>query len=218
MFRILKSQLTKHGVGVEFVRFLPETHPPVLSNVFCELGVYENILFHSILKKIVSKNVIKKKKKVGKWVPFCCTLGDGVDLGLGAKKILLTLQKKKFSEKLKISVLKKTQNILKIKSCKENANLNNWYNFQILKGKLMEHLVLYFQFLVINTKNFMIFQLQNYLQIFAFSTDFVKVYQKFFIDTSKKISQKNRKFQWSINNSKKIPLTLTFGENFKYFQ
>ncbi|KAE9537568.1 hypothetical protein AGLY_006591 [Aphis glycines] len=33
--------------------------------------------------------------------------------------------KKKFSEKLKISVLKKTQNILKIKSCKENANLNN---------------------------------------------------------------------------------------------
>ncbi|KAE9521694.1 hypothetical protein AGLY_017914 [Aphis glycines] len=23
------------------------------------------------------------KKKVGKWVPFCCTLGGGVDLGLG---------------------------------------------------------------------------------------------------------------------------------------
>ncbi|KAE9544602.1 hypothetical protein AGLY_000144 [Aphis glycines] len=41
-----------------------------------------------------------------------------------ANKILSTLQKK-FSEKLKISVLKKTQNILKIKSCKENANLNN---------------------------------------------------------------------------------------------
>ncbi|KAE9543250.1 hypothetical protein AGLY_003161 [Aphis glycines] len=36
------------------------------------------------------------------------------------------------------------------------------------------------------------------------------------IDTLKKISQKNRKFQWSINNSKKIPLTLTFGENFKF--
>ena len=36
----------------------------------------------------------------------------------------------KFSEKLKISVvykcLKKYQNILKIKSCKENVNLNNW--------------------------------------------------------------------------------------------
>ncbi|KAE9533243.1 hypothetical protein AGLY_009284 [Aphis glycines] len=36
----------------------------------------------------------------------------------------------------------------------------------------MKNLVLYFQFLVINTKNFMIFQLQIYLQIFAFSTDF----------------------------------------------
>ncbi|CAH1733444.1 uncharacterized protein LOC114124772 isoform X1 [Aphis gossypii] len=38
-----KKSFAEHGVGVEFVRFLPETHPPVLSNVFCELGVYENI-------------------------------------------------------------------------------------------------------------------------------------------------------------------------------
>ncbi|KAE9531420.1 hypothetical protein AGLY_010626 [Aphis glycines] len=30
------------------------------------------------------------------------------------------------------------------------------------------------------------------------------VIQEFFIDTLKKISQKNRKFQWSINNSKKF--------------
>lgn len=36
--------ILQHGVGVEFVRFLPETNPPVLSNVFCELGVYENIV------------------------------------------------------------------------------------------------------------------------------------------------------------------------------
>ncbi|KAE9523868.1 hypothetical protein AGLY_015756 [Aphis glycines] len=34
--------------------------------------------------------------------------------------------KKKFSKKLKISVLKKSQNILRIKSCKENDNSNNW--------------------------------------------------------------------------------------------
>jgi len=34
----------QHGVGVEFVRFLPETHPPVLSNVFCELGACENVV------------------------------------------------------------------------------------------------------------------------------------------------------------------------------
>ncbi|XP_072760889.1 uncharacterized protein [Anoplolepis gracilipes] len=26
----------EHGVGVEFVRVLPETHPPILSNIFCE--------------------------------------------------------------------------------------------------------------------------------------------------------------------------------------
>ncbi|KAE9531337.1 hypothetical protein AGLY_010543 [Aphis glycines] len=77
----------------------------------------------------------------GKWVPLCCTLGGGVDLGLGITYEELCIKfssiligpkkfyrhfKKNFSEKLKISVLKKTQNILKIKSCKENANLNNW--------------------------------------------------------------------------------------------
>ncbi|XP_022179505.1 phospholipid transfer protein C2CD2L, partial [Myzus persicae] len=38
-----KKSFAEHGVGVEFVRFLPETHPPVLSNVFCELGVCENV-------------------------------------------------------------------------------------------------------------------------------------------------------------------------------
>ncbi|KAE9540754.1 hypothetical protein AGLY_003999 [Aphis glycines] len=30
-----------------------------------------------------SKKSRKTKKKTGKWVPFCCTLGGGVDLGLG---------------------------------------------------------------------------------------------------------------------------------------
>jgi len=38
----------QHGVGVEFIRFLPETHPPTLSNVFCELGACENVV--SILR------------------------------------------------------------------------------------------------------------------------------------------------------------------------
>ncbi|KAF0706316.1 spermidine synthase-like, partial [Aphis craccivora] len=33
-----------------------------------------------------------------------------------------------------------------------------------------------------------------------------------------KISQNNRKFQWSINDSKKITLTLIFGENFNFFE
>ncbi|KAE9537641.1 hypothetical protein AGLY_006664 [Aphis glycines] len=34
--------------------------------------------FLTVLKKIE-----KNKKKAGKWVPLCCTLGGGVDLGLG---------------------------------------------------------------------------------------------------------------------------------------
>ncbi|KAE9532771.1 hypothetical protein AGLY_009852 [Aphis glycines] len=107
---------------------------------------------------------------IGKWVPLCCTLGSGVDLGLGKTYEKLSIKfssiligpnkfyghsKKKFSEKLKIS-LKKTQNILKIKSL----------------------------FLVI---------------------------QNFFIDTSKKNSHKNRKFQWSTNNSKKFKIFLKFN-------
>ncbi|KAE9526804.1 hypothetical protein AGLY_013452 [Aphis glycines] len=111
--------------------------------------------------------------------------------------------------RLSINSSKKTQNILKIKSCKENANLNNCVT----------------RFLI-NTKNVLIFQLQNYLQIFAFSTDFLQqeqlirnlvlnfqvflVIQIFFTDTSKKNSHKNRKFQWSLNNPKKITLTYTF--------
>ncbi|KAE9534023.1 hypothetical protein AGLY_008759 [Aphis glycines] len=124
-----------------------------------------NALLKSKYCKISSKGHVdfRKIKKVDKWVTFCYTLGGGVDLGLGITYEELCIKfssilmgpkkfyrhfKKKFSEKLKISV--------------------------ILEGKLMENLVLYFQFLIINTKNFMIFQLQNYLQIFAFSTDFVK--------------------------------------------
>ncbi|XP_050431162.1 uncharacterized protein LOC126839795 [Adelges cooleyi] len=38
-----KKSFAEHGVGVEFVRFLPENHAPTLSNIFCELGVHENI-------------------------------------------------------------------------------------------------------------------------------------------------------------------------------
>ncbi|KAE9544089.1 hypothetical protein AGLY_001778 [Aphis glycines] len=152
---------------------------------------------------------LKKIKNPGKWVPFCCTLGGGVDLGLGITYEELCIKfssiligpkkfyrhfKKKFSEKLKISVLKKTQNILKIKSCKENANLNNWINRyltrfcknlnfkhslnflsesgRIFEEKFMENLVPNFQNLVIKEKNFTIVQPQNYLQIFAILTYF----------------------------------------------
>ncbi|KMQ98043.1 serine threonine-protein kinase d3 [Lasius niger] len=33
---ITAGSTNEHGVGVEFVRVLPETHPPTLSNIFCE--------------------------------------------------------------------------------------------------------------------------------------------------------------------------------------
>ncbi|KAE9539434.1 hypothetical protein AGLY_004686 [Aphis glycines] len=67
----------------------------------------------------------------------------------------------------------------------KNIEQSSFYAFLIFEEKFMENLVPNFQNLVIKEKIFMIFQLQNYLQIFSFSTDF-------------------------------IPLTLTFGENFKH--
>ncbi|XP_036147969.1 uncharacterized protein LOC105836218 isoform X1 [Monomorium pharaonis] len=33
----------EHGVGVEFVRVLPETHPPTLSNIFCECDSKDDV-------------------------------------------------------------------------------------------------------------------------------------------------------------------------------
>ncbi|KAE9533992.1 hypothetical protein AGLY_008728 [Aphis glycines] len=111
--------------------------------------------------------------------------------------------KKIFSEKLKISV--------------------------IFEEKFMENLVPNFQNLVIKEKNFTIFQPQNYLQMFAILTYFQN--KKFDFDVNwfcvknpihhsvqNLKSHKNRKFQWSINNSKKITLTQTFGENFNLIE
>lgn len=34
----------QHGVGVEFVRVLPETNPPVLSNIFCECDSKDDVV------------------------------------------------------------------------------------------------------------------------------------------------------------------------------
>ncbi|XP_067003359.2 phospholipid transfer protein C2CD2L isoform X3 [Anabrus simplex] len=38
-----KKSVTEHGVGVEFVRILPETHTPTLSNVFCECDSKDDV-------------------------------------------------------------------------------------------------------------------------------------------------------------------------------
>ncbi|KAE9526937.1 hypothetical protein AGLY_013585 [Aphis glycines] len=83
------------------------------------------------------------------------------------------------------------------------------YNFSITIRVTYEKFCI--KFSIINTKFFMIFQLLNYLQIFAFSTDIFFWSSKIFLSTfQKKKSHKNRKFQWSINNSKNV--------NFKYLQ
>ncbi|XP_008208053.1 uncharacterized protein LOC100118588 isoform X5 [Nasonia vitripennis] len=37
------SAISEHGIGVEFVRVLPETHPPVLSNIFCECDSKDDV-------------------------------------------------------------------------------------------------------------------------------------------------------------------------------
>ncbi|XP_025162922.1 uncharacterized protein LOC105190079 isoform X3 [Harpegnathos saltator] len=37
------SSNDQHGVGVEFVRVLPETHPPTLSNIFCECDSKDDV-------------------------------------------------------------------------------------------------------------------------------------------------------------------------------
>ncbi|KAE9530088.1 hypothetical protein AGLY_011550 [Aphis glycines] len=123
--------------------------------------------------------------------------------------------KKKFSEKLKISVLKKTQNILKIKSCKENANLNNWINrYRFTISKTYGKLSVVVSILSYQRKKFYDFSTSKLLANFRVFDRFPtirtthkepsKVIQHFFTDTSKKNSHKNRKFQWSINNSKKF--------------
>ncbi|EEB15891.1 conserved hypothetical protein [Pediculus humanus corporis] len=39
----MKNSTDENGVGVEVVRILPETHPPNLTNVFCECGTNDDI-------------------------------------------------------------------------------------------------------------------------------------------------------------------------------
>nr|CAD7587015.1 unnamed protein product [Timema genevievae] len=35
--------LLQHGVGVEFIRILPETHTPQLTNLFCECAPNDDV-------------------------------------------------------------------------------------------------------------------------------------------------------------------------------
>ncbi|KAK6631908.1 hypothetical protein RUM44_006938 [Polyplax serrata] len=44
----MKKAVTEHGVGLEIVRILPETHPPSISNVFCE-----NVSQHDVVSVVL---------------------------------------------------------------------------------------------------------------------------------------------------------------------
>ncbi|KAE9536857.1 hypothetical protein AGLY_006919 [Aphis glycines] len=88
-------------------------------------------------------------KILGKWVPLCCTLRGGVDLGLGLIK---------FECNDRYHCIRKT--------------ILNGDDLSLFEAKLMENLVLNFLTLDINTNNFMNFELQNNLQIFMILTNF----------------------------------------------
>ncbi|KAF0774000.1 Uncharacterized protein FWK35_00004719, partial [Aphis craccivora] len=82
-----------------------------------------------------------------------------------------------------------------IKPCKKNANHNNRYKhkkfYDFSTSKLLA--------------NFRVFdRFQQLISNLVLNFQFFLVIQNFFIDTSKKNSHKNRKFLWSINNSKKV--------------
>ncbi|KAE9532621.1 hypothetical protein AGLY_009702 [Aphis glycines] len=153
----------------------------------------------------------------GKWKPFCCTLGGGVDLGLGVtyekyciKCSSFFIEQKKFYRHFK-----------KI----ENANLNNWINrYRYAISKTYGKLGVVFSILSYKHKTFYDLStsklLANFRVLDRFPTirktriNLFLVIQNFFYRHSKKKSHKNRKFQWSINNSKKS----TFFENLTVYK
>ncbi|KAE9537279.1 hypothetical protein AGLY_006302 [Aphis glycines] len=118
---------------------------------------------------------------------------------------------------VKVSVLWISNKSIKILKC--SSILTRSKKFK--KEKLMKNLVFY------QHKKFYDFSTSKLLANFRkpcikFSSFFG--HPTFFYRHFKKNSHKNRKFQWSINNSKKVKnllyiyiiLTSTFGENFKY--
>lgn len=40
----MKENHFQHGVGVEFIRVLPETPPPSVTNVFCECAPNDDVV------------------------------------------------------------------------------------------------------------------------------------------------------------------------------
>lgn len=42
----------QQGVGIEFVRILPETHPPTLTNLFCECDTKDDVVSSKLVLKL----------------------------------------------------------------------------------------------------------------------------------------------------------------------
>lgn len=52
----------QHGVGVEIVKILPETHPPNISNVFCECASNDDMVRIFKQKKLILEKPFSRHK------------------------------------------------------------------------------------------------------------------------------------------------------------
>ncbi|KAE9533516.1 hypothetical protein AGLY_009154 [Aphis glycines] len=93
-------------------------------------------------------------KKVGKWVPFCCTLGGGVDLGLGIYDLYYlnnNKYQKSFEAKPLFNAVLKIYGKLCTKFSKLSYKRKNFYDFPTTK-------------LLANFRNFDIFRINSNFQ------------------------------------------------------
>ncbi|KAE9525424.1 hypothetical protein AGLY_014224 [Aphis glycines] len=169
-----------------------------------------SMLFKVNATFIRKKYSLLKKKHLN---TFCVILSEKKsfanihDFDEFLSKFELQMLIKKNCAYLSINSPKKTQNILKIKSCKENANLNNWINryryaisykhktfYDYSTSKLLVNFRVFDRFPTIRTT--------HKEPSIKFSSFFG--HPKLFYRHFKNKSHKNRKFQRSINNSKKF--------------
>ncbi|KAE9524359.1 hypothetical protein AGLY_015398 [Aphis glycines] len=211
---ILKQQNCFGNVIQLIIVNIESSQIKTLNEIIYHMSLWYSIMVYELNEKMINDSVIKKKENVNHlnetvviiirgqmFVTLCMDMNDlstfwsfetllrlcCLDQPSGLFSLWFLIHDffynygillEKFNKNIKN--VKKYFNLLKY----NKKNSASGYRSAIFEEKFMENLVPNFQNLVIKEKIFMIFQLQNYLQIFAFSTDF-------------------------------IPLTLTFGENFK---
>ncbi|KAE9523467.1 hypothetical protein AGLY_016019 [Aphis glycines] len=136
---------------------------------------------------------------MGKWVPFCCTLGGGVDLGLGIYDLYF-LNNNKYQKSFEAKPLFNA--VLKIygEPCTKFSKLSykrkKFYDFST--SKLLANFRVFDRFPTIKTTHKE--PCIKFSKLFGHPKIFYRHFKKNFSKQSK-ISM--------------IPLTITFGENFK---